>query len=171
MRGMNLYDATVPIFTKFLTNLEGWLDKAVAHAEAKKFDPERFVQFRLAPDQYALVGQIQGACDQAKYTVAKLTGQAPPSHPDTETTLAELRARIKTVLAYLATFTPADFEGAEDRRCTYSWLGDKGMRGGDFLDHLALPNFHFHLTLAYEILRHNGVVIGKTDFIGSLPLT
>lgn len=168
---MNLYDATVPIFTKFLTNLDHWLDKASALAETKKFDREVLVEARLAPDQYPLRKQIQGACDQAKYTVAKLTGKEPPSHPDTEKTVDELRARIKTCLEYLASFSPDDFVGAEDRRCAHSWMGGLGMRGGDYLDHFALPNFHFHLTTAYSILRHNGVPVGKTDFIGSLPLT
>jgi len=168
---MNLYDATVPIFTKFLTNLEGWLDRAVAQATAKKYDPELWVETRLALDQYPLRGQIQAACDQAKYTVAKLTGKPPPSHPDTEQTMAELRQRIRTVLDYLATFSRADFEGAEERRCAHEWMGGKGMRGGDYLDHLALPNFHFHIVTAYSILRHNGVELGKTVFIGQLPLT
>ena len=168
---MNLYDATVPIFTKFLTNLDGWLDRAVALAAAKKFDPERFVECRLALDQYSLRQQIQAACDQAKYTVAKLSGKDAPSHPDTEQTLPELRARIQTCIAYLATFTPDDFVGAEERRCAHDWMGGKGMRGGDYLDHLALPNFHFHLVTAYSILRNNGVELGKTVFIGHLPLS
>jgi hypothetical protein len=166
---MNLYDATVPVFTKFLGNVERWLDKAVAHAEAKKFDPEVLVAARLAPDQWPLKRQIQGACDQVKYTGAKLTGKEPPSHPDTETNLAELRARIKTVLAYLETFTRDDFNGAEERVCSHTWMQGKAMRGGDYLDHFALPNFHFHLTTTYDILRHNGVALSKMDLIGSLP--
>lgn len=168
---MNLYDATVPIFTKFLTNLDHWLEKASAFAEVKKFDREVLVEARLAPDQYPLRRQIQAACDQAKFTVAKMTGKEPPSHPDTETTVDQLRARIKTCIDYLATFTPDDFIGSEDRRCAHTWMGGQGLRGGDYLDHFALPNFHFHLTTAYSILRHNGVALGKTDFIGSLPLT
>ncbi len=167
---MNLYDATVPVFTKFLTNVDRWLDKAVAYADQRKFDPELLVVARLAPDQYPLVGQIQSACDQTKYTVAKLTGKEAPSVPDTEKTLAELRARLALACAYMATFTREDFVGAEDRPCTYTWLHGKHMRGGDFLDHMALPNLHFHLTTAYQILRHNGVPLGKQDFIGELPL-
>ena len=166
---MNLYDATVPVFTKFLGNLERLLDKGVAHAEAKKFDPEVLVAARLAPDQWPLKRQIQGACDQVKYTCAKLTGKEPPSHPETETNLTELRARIKTVLAYLETFTRDDFNGAEERAVSHTWMQGKTMRGGDYLDHFALPNFHFHLTTAYDILRHNGVPLGKMDLIGSLP--
>jgi len=166
---MNLHDATIPIFTKMLRNVDRWLDKAVAYAGEKKFDPETLLQARLAPDQYPLIGQIQAACDQAKYTAAKLTGKEPPAHPDTEKTLEEARARIRTCLGYLETFTPADFVGADERPCSHSWMGGKRMRGGDYLDHLALPNFHFHVTTAYAILRHNGVPLGKGDFLGHLP--
>ncbi len=168
---MNLHDATVPIFTKLLANIERWLDKAVAHADHKKFDPEILLQARLAPDQYPLVRQIQSACDQAKFTVAKLTGKDAPSHPDTEKTIADVRARIKTVVAYLGTFKQADFAGAEERPCGHSWMGGKTMRGGDYLDHFALPNFHFHMTTAYSILRHNGVDMTKTDYVVDLPFS
>ncbi len=167
---MNLYDATVPIFTKFLGNVDRFLDKAVAHAEAKKFDPEVFVNARLAPDQFPLKGQIQGACDTAKYACAKLTGTEPPSHPDTEQTLADLRARIRTCVAYVEGFSRDDFAGAEERRCGHSWMKGQTMRGGDYLDHYVLPNFHFHVTTAYAILRHNGVGLGKTDLLAPLPL-
>src|SRR5262252_3627697 len=110
---MNLYDATVPIFTKLLANVDKWLDKATAHADHKKFDPEILLVARLAPDQYAFARQIQAACDQAKFTVAKLTGKEPPSHPDTEKTMAEIRQRIQTVVAYLGSFKREDFQGAE----------------------------------------------------------
>jgi uncharacterized protein len=166
---MNLYDATVPVFTKYLNNLERWLDKGVAHAQAKKFDPEVLVASRLAPDMYALGHQIQAACDGIKYCVAKLTGKEPPSHPDTEKTLPEFRERIAKVQAYLATFSREDFVGAEDRACGHVWMQGKMMRGGDYLDHFALPNLYFHFVTAYAIMRHNGVDLGKTDFIGSLP--
>lgn len=167
---MNLYDATVPIFTKFLTNLDRWIDKGVAYAKERSFDPEIYAGMRLAPDQFSFLRQVQAACDGAKYCCAKLTGKEPPSHPDTEQTLDELRARIKTCLAYLETFTRDDFVGAEDRRCSHTWMQGKAMRGGDYLDHYALPNFHFHCTVAYEILRHAGVPLGKIDFIGYVPL-
>ncbi|MBA3452436.1 MAG: DUF1993 domain-containing protein [Deltaproteobacteria bacterium] len=166
---MNLYDATVPIFTKYLKNVEAWFDKTVAYAEQKKFDPEVLTTARLAPDQHALVAQVQGACDQAKWTCAKLAGKDGPSHPDTEKTIAELRQRIRTVSDYLATFKREDFNGAEERKVSHQWMGGKALRGGDYLDYYALPNFHFHLTTAYSILRHNGVPLGKTDFIGGLP--
>src|SRR3954463_10037113 len=113
---MNLYDATVPIFTKLLSNVDKWLDKAAALADTKKFDVDTLAQARLAPDQYPLVRQIQAACDQAKFTVPKLTGKEPPAHPDTEKTIADIRQRVHTVVAYLGTFKREDFEGAEERR-------------------------------------------------------
>ncbi|MCC6999266.1 MAG: DUF1993 domain-containing protein [Deltaproteobacteria bacterium] len=166
---MNLYDATVPIFSKFLGNIDRWLDKAAAHAKARKFDIDLLCEARLALDQFAFPRQIQSACDTAKYAVAKLTGKTPPSHPDTEQTIEELRARLRTVIDYLATFTREDFVGAEERACQHSWMQGNTMRGGDYLDHYVLPNFHFHVTTAYAILRHNGVDIGKIDFLGSLP--
>jgi uncharacterized protein len=166
---MNLYDATVPIFTKQLENVERWLDKAAAYADAKKFDPEILVNARLSPDQYPFVRQVQSACDQAKFTCAKMTGKEAPSHPDTEKTSAELRQRIGKVVEYLATFKREDFNGCEDRLCSHTWMGSKQMRAGDYLDHLALPNFHFHMTTAYSILRHQGVELGKMDYLVDLP--
>ncbi|HEU4731297.1 MAG TPA: DUF1993 domain-containing protein [Kofleriaceae bacterium] len=166
---MNLYDATVPVFTKLLSNVDKWLDKAAVHADAKKFGVDVLATARLAPDQYAFVRQIQAACDQAKFTVAKLTGKEAPSHPDTEKTIAEIRQRLRTVVEYLGTFQREDFQGAEERSVSYAWMGGKSLRGGDYLDHFALPNFHFHLTTAYDILRHNGVPLGKMDYLGELP--
>lgn len=167
---MNLYDATVPIFTKYLGNLDAWIAKAVAYAESKKFDPQILMDARLAPDQWDFKRQVAGACDQAKWTCAKLAGKDGPSHPDNEVTVADVRARIKKVLDYIATFSRDDFNGAEERRVSHQWMEGKGIRGGDYLDHFALPNFHFHLATAYGILRHNGVALSKTDLVGSLPL-
>ena len=166
---MNLYDATVPIFTKLLSGVDKWLDKATALAEAKKFDVDILASSRLAPDQYSFVRQIQSACDQVKFTVAKLTGKEPPKHPDAEKTIAEIRQRVRTVIDYLATFKREDFAGAEERPCGHTWMGGKSLRGGDYLDHFALPNFYFHLVTAYDILRHNGVDVGKMDYIVDLP--
>jgi len=167
---MNLYDATVPIFTKHLRAIDKWIEKATAHAAAKKFDPEILLQARLAPDQYPFIRQIQAACDQAKWACAKLAGKEGPSHPDTEKTLAEVRARIKTVCDYLATFKREEFDGAEERHCRHNYFPEgKHMRGGDYLDHLVLPNFHFHCVHAYAILRHNGIDLGKMDYIPDLP--
>jgi hypothetical protein len=166
---MNLYDATIPVFTKTLTAIEGWLDKAVAYAEAKKFDPEVLLNARLAPDQFAFIRQVQIACDNTKFIAARLTGKDAPSNPDTEKTVADLRARIKTHKDYLASFKREDFNGAEERAISQqAWQG-KTMRGGDYLDHYALPNLYFHVTTAYAILRHNGVELGKRDFLGQLP--
>ncbi len=166
---MNFYDATVPVFTKYLRQVDRWLDKAVALAEQKKFDPETLLGARLAPDQYPLVRQIQAATDQAKFAAAKLTGQTAPAHPDTETTIAELRARLKSVSEYLQTLKREDFQGAEERAVSHIWMQGKALRGGDYLDHVALPNLHFHLTTAYAILRHNGVELTKGDYLGELP--
>ena len=165
---MNLFDATVPIFTKHLTGVNKWLDKTAAFADLKKFDMETLLGARLAPDQYPLIKQFQAACDQAKYTCAKLAGKEPPSHPDSEKTFADIRARLKTVIDYMATFKREDFVGAEDRACKHSWMPG-ALRGGDYLDHFSLPNFHFHLTTAYAILRHNGVDLGKTDYMVDAP--
>src|SRR5689334_351290 len=166
---MNLYAATVPVFTKLLTNVDRWLDKSVAYAQTKKFDPEILLQMRLAPDQWALIRQITAACDWAKFCTSKMAGKESPVHPDTEKTIDEVRTRIKTVLAYLATFTPDDFLGCEDRPCSHAWMQGKSVRAGDYLDHVALPNLHFHLTTAYAILRHNGVDLGKDDYLGEIP--
>jgi len=166
---MNLYDVTVPIFTKLLGNVDKWLDKATKFADAKKFEVDVLATARLAPDQYAFVRQIQAACDQAKYTAAKLAGKEPPAHPDTEKTIAELRKRLHTVIEYLGTFKREDFQGAEERSCSHAWMGGKAMLGIDYVNHLMLPNFHFHLTTAYDILRHNGVDVGKMDYLVDLP--
>jgi hypothetical protein len=167
---MNLYDSTIPLFSKMLSNLERWLDKAATDAAQRKFDPEILVSARLAPDQFPLLQQIQSACDATKYAAAKLAGKEAPSIPDTEKTLGELRARIATARAYLETFKREEFAGAEDRPCTHVWMEGKHLRGRDYVDHLVLPNLYFHLTTAYAILRHNGVPLGKEDFLGSLPL-
>lgn len=167
---MNLYGATVPIFTKFLTNLDVWLVKAAAHCDAKKVSHDRLLGLRLAIDQYELVRQVQAACDQAKFTVSKMTGKPTPVHPDTEVTFAELRDRVATVVAYLGSFEPEDFVGCEDRPCSHSWMEGRHLRAADYLDHFALPNFYFHLTTAYAILRHAGVPLGKLDYLGELPL-
>lgn len=166
---MHLYDATVPIFTKLLSGIDKWIDKATAFAEAKKFEVDTLAQARLAPDQYPFVRQIQALCDTAKFAAAKLTGKDPPKDPDTEKTIAEIRKRIRTVVDYLGTFKREDFDGAEERPCSHAWMGGKSLRGDDYLIHFALPNFYFHLVTAYDILRHNGVDVGKMDYLIELP--
>src|SRR5579871_4735578 len=158
----------VPMFGKTLRNFDKWIDKAVAHAEAKKFDPDVYVTARLAPDQYAFGRQIQAACDQAKYAAAYLTGQYVNAPPDTEKTITELRARIATCLTYLGGFKPADFAGASDRKVAPPWLQGKWLRTADWVTELAVPNFYFHAATAYAILRHNGVDLGKQDYIGGM---
>jgi hypothetical protein len=165
---MNANDA-IRLFEKTLHNLEQWMDKATAHAKARSFDVDVLAQARIAPDQYELVRQVQSACDQAKYAAAYLGDKPAPSHPDTERTFAELRQRIEKCLGFLATVQAKDLVGADERKVAPPWLGGKWLRGDDYLVHVALPNFFFHATMAYAILRHNGVDLGKMDFIGSIP--
>lgn len=167
---MDLYDLSVPQFAKMLHNLDRWLEAGVAHATAKKFSPDVLVSQRLAPDMYPLAQQVQSACDSAKFACAYLTGQIAPAHPDTEKTMDELRARIRTALGYLETFKRSDFEGAADRKVAPQWLRGKWLTASDYLFQAGFPNFYFHVTTAYDILRHNGAELGKQLFIGSLPL-
>lgn len=164
---MSIYDLTIPQFSKMLGNLERWLDKAETYAAGKSFDVAVLLNARLAPDQYPLLRQVQIACDAAKSTAAHLAGREPPKHPDTEQSLSELRARIRTCRAYLETFAPADFEEAATRRIEPPFLPGKWVIGSDYLIEMQLPNFYFHVTTAYAILRHNGVDLGKRDYIGS----
>jgi hypothetical protein len=167
---MSLYEASIPQFKKMLGNITHWLDKAVAHAEKKPFEVGVLLNARLAPDQYHLIRQIQAACDAAKFGAARLTGKEPPKHPDTEQTLEEIRARVASVVSYLSTFKAEDFAGAETRPIRLPFLEGKILYGRDYLNELTLPNFYFHVTTAYSILRHNGVDVGKQDFLGSLTL-
>ncbi|MEO8699672.1 MAG: DUF1993 domain-containing protein [Kofleriaceae bacterium] len=155
---------------KVLKNIDGWLAKAEAHATAKKFDTTVLMQARLAPDQFAFARQIQSACDTAKLAASRLTGKEAPSHADTETTFAELSARIGKVIAYLDTFSEADFNGVEDRKVTTPRWEGKSMTAIDYFAEHAIPNFFFHTTTAYAILRHNGVDVGKRDYLGPLSL-
>jgi hypothetical protein len=157
------------LFTKTLENLEKWMDKADESAKARSFDVDVLAKARLAPDQFEFVRQVQSACDQAKYAAAYLAGKPAPSHPDTEQTFAELRERIRKCNGFLATVQEMDLAGAEQRKVAPPWLGGRWLSGHDYLVHVAVPNFFFHATMAYAILRHNGVVLGKMDYIGSLP--
>lgn len=169
MRVMHL-DA-IRQFSKQLGQVDKWLDAAVAHADARKFDPNVFLASRLAPDQFALARQIQIACDTAKRAAALLAGKEPPAHADTETTIAELRARIHSVRAYLDTFTAKDFEGSATRVISQPRWEGKTMTGADFFREHATPNFFFHLTHVYAILRNGGVALGKKDYLGALTQT
>lgn len=165
-----LYDITVTQYSKMLGNLSQFLSKAAEYADAKKFNVEVLLNSRLAPDQFNLIRQVQIACDSAKFGASRLCGKEAPSHPDTETTLAELQARIKTVQDYLATFTPADFAGAEERHVSQPRWEGKYLTGLEFAIQHSLPNVYFHITTAYSILRNNGVDLGKKDFLGNMPL-
>ena len=155
---------------KLLRNLDGWLTKAAAHAEARKYDTAVLVQTRLVPDMFPFARQVQSACDSAKYAAARVSGKEPPSHPDTETTFPELSARIAKVVAYLDTFTADDFRDLEGRTITLPRWEGKSMTAIDYLVEHALPNFFFHVTTAYAILRQAGVEVGKRDYLGSLSL-
>jgi len=157
---------TITQFNKMLKNLDQWLQAGIAYGEKKSFDPDVLAQARLAPDQYALVRQVQSACDQAKYAAAYLGGQKAPSHPDNEKTIAELRARIQTCTEYVGSFESSDFAGAEERRVAPPWMEGNSVSGAQYLTRIAVPNFYFHVTTAYAILRHNGVDLGKRDFVG-----
>jgi hypothetical protein len=165
---MSLYEISVPQFIKLLGNLDKWFDKAEAHAQAKKFDTAVYLTSRLAPDQFPLVKQVQIATDAAKFGVSRLTGKEAPSFGDDETTLAQLRERIQKAIAYLKTVTPADFEGAATRVVTRP-DGSK-LLGQDQLVEHAIPTFYFHVVTTYAILRHNGVDLGKRDYLGALKL-
>lgn len=165
------YDLTIVQFTKMLGNLREILNKATAHAEEKKFDVTVLLNSRLAPDQFNFIRQIQIACDTAKLGVARLTGKTDtvPVHADTETTLAELQARIQSVQDYLAGFSAADFANSDNIKVTNPRWDGKHLLGYDFLIQHVIPNFYFHFTTAYAILRHNGVDLGKKDYLGSMP--
>ena len=160
---------TIQLFAKTLGNLEKWMDKAEENAKARSFEVDVLAQSRLAPDQFSFVQQVQAACDQAKYAAAYLGGKQAPSHPDTEQTMAELRERIRKCASFLASVPEKDFAGAEDRKVAPPWLGGRWLHGRDYLVHVAVPNFFFHATTAYAILRHNGVPLGKMDYVGGLP--
>lgn len=166
-----LYDLTVIQFSKMLNNLSAILDKGASFAESKKIDVEVLLNSRLAPDQFNLIRQVQIACDTAKLGVARLTGKvdSAPKHADTETTLAELQERIKSVLEYFSQFTQEDFANADSIQVSQPRWEDKYLTGAEFAVQHAIPNIYFHVTTAYAILRHNGVPVGKKDYLGPMP--
>lgn len=165
-----IYEMTAPQYTKMLHNLTRLLDKAVTLAETKKFDVDVLLNSRLAPDQFNLIRQIQIATDTAKLSCSRLTGKEAPKHEDNEKTLPELKARIESVIGYLNAFKAEDFKGSETRQITTPRWEGKHMIGADYVQQHAVPNFYFHVTTAYAILRHNGVDIGKKDYLGDLTL-
>jgi len=158
----------IPQFSKMLTNLSNILEKAGAHADQKKFDIGVLMNARLFPDQFNFIRQVQAACDMAKAYAAKLTGKEAPRHEDNETTLPELQHRIQKTLQFLATIRPEDFKGWETRQVLNPRREGKFLPGNEYAMGQAIPNFYFHMTTAYSILRHNGVEIGKRDYLGEL---
>jgi uncharacterized protein len=169
---MSMSNASIPVFEISLNALSGLLDKAEAYADGKKIDPMALLNARLFPDMFALTRQVQSACDQAKNGAARLAGIDPPRYEDSEKTIAELKARIAKTLAFVKTVDAKKIDASADQEITFP-LGptNKGhMKGSDYLHHFVLPNFYFHLTTAYDILRHSGVEIGKRDFFGAIPM-
>ena len=164
-----LYGITVPQFVKMLGNLNAILDKGVVFAAEKKFEFEVLLQARLAPDQFNLIRQIQITTDTAKLCASRLTGKDAPIHDDTEKTLPELKRRIESVLVYLNGFSESDFIESASRRISQPRWEGQYLTGEEFVLQHALPNFYFHLTTAYAILRHNGVPVGKKDYLGAMP--
>jgi uncharacterized protein len=165
---ISMYQASAPRFANLLKNLSAILDKAKAHAEAKKIDELVLTSSRLYPDMYALARQVQIVCDTAKGAVARLAGAEVPKHEDTEKTFDELKERIAKTLAFIATVKPAQIDGSEEKEIVLKLQGkDVPFKGLPYLLGFAWPNFYFHLTTAYNILRHNGVEIGKRDFVGN----
>jgi hypothetical protein len=163
---ITLHSASAPLFLQLLKNLSTWLDKAAAHAEAKKFDPNVLLTARLAPDMLPFVRQVQIACDAAKFGMSRLAGIEAPRHEDVEASLPELKERIAKTIAFVASVPASQIDGQEAREVTVvNRNGTFVMTGEDYLRHFALPNFYFHVTTAYGLLRHNGVVLGKADFL------
>jgi hypothetical protein len=162
-----MYSASVPIFTTMLGNLSHLLDKAQSFIDAKKCDPVAITQYRLAPDMLPFTRQILIACDASKNAVARLSGVEAPKFEDKESTIAELQARIQKTLDYLASVPAAKIDGSEDKAITFpvGREGTRTMAGEAYLKHWALPNMFFHVTTAYAILRHNGVELGKADYL------
>ncbi len=164
---LSMYEATVPPMSRMLGNLAGLLHKAAAHAETKRFEPVVLLQQRLFPDQFALPRQVQVACDTAKLAVARLTGRTAPQQDDTESSFAELQSRINTTITWIESATPQSFADSETRVVEIKRRDDTlKLVGTEYLTRFALPNFHFHVAMAYAILRHNGVEIGKGDYLG-----
>ena len=165
---LSMYQASVPRFVNMLTNLSGILDKAQAHVDARKLDETALTHFRLYPDMFPMYRQVHIAGDTAKGAVARLAGVEIPAYEDSDRTLAELQARIAKTIAFVQTFTPAQIDGTEDKDIVIK-RGDKEThyKGMQFLLGHATPNLYFHITTAYGILRHNGVELGKRDYLGN----
>ena len=167
---ITMHSASVPVFVRQLDNLLVWLDKAEAHAAAKKFDPAVLLAARLAPDMLPFMKQVQIACDSAKFCVARLAGVDAPSFDDSEASFAELRERVGKTVAFMRSVSAAQVDGSEEKDVVIPRRnGSMTMKGEAYLQHYATPNFYFHVTTAYALLRHNGVELGKMDFLGAPP--
>jgi len=165
---ISMYQASAPRFANMLKNLSSVLDKAQAHAEAKKIEPAVLLGCRLQPDMFPLSRQVQIVCDNAKGAVARLAGVEVPKHEDTEQSFADLKARIAKTIDFVESFKPAQIDGSEEKEIDLK-LGrmEVKWKGMQYLCGFALPNFYFHVVTAYDILRHNGVEISKRDYIGN----
>ena len=162
-----MHASSAPAFLRMFNNMLAWLDKAQAHAEARKFDTANYLGLRLAPDMLPFTKQIQIACDMAKGCVARLAGQEVPKWDDSESTLDELRARIRRTLDYVQGFSAAQIDGSDAREIVLQMrAGEVKFSGEDYLKHYVLPNVYFHATTTYALLRHAGVELGKRDFLG-----
>lgn len=168
---MSLSKAAIATFETGLGALSTILDKAQAHADARKIDPAALLGMRLFPDMFTFTRQVQIACDQAKNGGARMTGTEPPKFEDNEKSIGELKARVAKTIAFVKTLDAKKIDASADREITFPLGPNKGqMRGADYINHFVLPNFYFHLTTAYDILRHCGVEIGKRDFLGGIPI-
>lgn len=163
-----MYFQVIAQCTQALRNLEAWLDMAAQHAATKDFDVGVLMTGRLAPDMKGFIYQVQSACDYVKAAAAWLSGQKPPKHEDNETTIDEVRERIRKTVAFAESVGEAQYEGAAERKVSFSWAPGKVIGGEDYLLQMTIPNVFFHVTMAYAILRHNGVDIGKMDFLGPI---
>jgi len=166
---ISMHSASAPVFVRMFSNLLTWLDKAEAHAAAKKFDSVNYLGLRLAPDMLPFTRQIQIASDAAKGAMARLSGQEAPKWEDNEATMAEVRARIQKTIDYVKSFSAVQIDGSEGREISIPRRTGDPLRfdGETYLKHYALPNFFFHVTTAYALLRHAGVAVGKNDYLGS----
>lgn len=164
---ISMHSASVPVFVRMLNNLLGWLDKAEAHAQARKFDSANYLGLRLAPDMLPFTRQIQIASDTAKGCVARLGGIEVPKWEDTEASFDDLRARVRKTLDFVQSVPAQKFDGSESREVVLPLRsGELRFSGEDYLRHFVLPNLYFHLTVTYALLRHAGVELGKGDFLG-----
>jgi uncharacterized protein len=166
---ISMYSASVPIFTRMLGNVLNWLDKAEAHAQAKKFDPVVYLGLRLSPDMLPFKSQIQIACDGAKLGLSRLAGVEAPKFEDNEASIAELRERVRATLDFIKSVPAAKIDGTEDKDVTIPRRENSiTLKGEAYLKHFVLPNFFFHVTTTYALLRQSGVELGKMDYLGAL---